>query len=123
MGNRRSIDVFIGAKVQLQRVLVLMHKEELARSVGITEQALEAYERGEERFPPRVLLDVAKALGQKLSELIQGIETLAADQAPFPDYETPEFKASQQSELCSVFASLPAHVRHHVLEYVKSLLD
>ena len=57
------IDLHVGARIRLQRILHGMTQSELAKLVGISFQSVQKYERGENRVNASRLHEFATALG------------------------------------------------------------
>lgn len=57
------IDLHVGARIRLQRVMHGMTQSELAKIVGISFQSVQKYERGENRVSASRLHEFAVALG------------------------------------------------------------
>ncbi len=79
LANRAAdpIDMHIGARVRMRRLLLGMSQEELADALGVTFAQLEKYENGAERIGADRLYCVADALEVPLSFFFE--------QIPVPD--------------------------------------
>src|SRR5262249_12677106 len=57
------IDVHVGARIRLQRIMRGLTQSDLARRVGISFQSVQKYERGENRVSASRLHEFAQVLG------------------------------------------------------------
>lgn len=64
-GSRRPnpIDVHVGSRVRLRRMLLGMSQEKLAEKLGLTFQQVQKYEKGANRIGASRLFDLARVLG------------------------------------------------------------
>lgn len=71
------VDTHVGAKVKSRRLMLGLSQEELAKSIGLTFQQVQKYERGTNRISVSRLIDIARALKTPLEYFTDGIATLA----------------------------------------------
>lgn len=63
----------VGRKVRERREEKKIDRAALAQALGITDAQLERYERGDERFPPKMLSDIAEnLLNTSVDEFFKG---------------------------------------------------
>ena len=64
-GSRRAnpVDVHVGSRVRLRRMLLGMSQEKLGEHLGLTFQQVQKYEKGVNRIGASRLFDLAKVLG------------------------------------------------------------
>src|SRR5262249_52726692 len=64
-GSRRPnpIDLHVGSRVRLQRMLLGMSQEKLGERLGLTFQQIQKYEKGINRIGASRLFDLAQVLG------------------------------------------------------------
>ncbi len=67
------IDIYVGSRVRLQRIMRGMTQTDLARLVGISFQSVQKYERGENRVSASRLHEFAQALGVSEQFFFEGI--------------------------------------------------
>src|SRR5579883_3258116 len=67
------IDIYVGSRVRLQRIMRGMTQTDLARLVGISFQSVQKYERGENRVSASRLHEFAQALGVTEQFFFEGI--------------------------------------------------
>ena len=85
-----SIDVFVGSRVRLQRMLLNMSQERLGAELGITFQQIQKYEKGTNRISASRLQEIANVLQVPVAFFFedqgqQAGSVLAVGNAP--DYE------------------------------------
>lgn len=71
------VDTHVGAKVKSRRLMLGLSQEELAKSIGLTFQQVQKYERGTNRISVSRLIDIARALKTPLDYFTDGIAILA----------------------------------------------
>ena len=86
-------------------------QQELAEEIGISQQEISRYERGEIKAPVNYLLDVASVCNVSV-DYILGLSPEHADML-----------SSEESELLSVFRTLSAKNRVRILERAYILMD
>src|SRR5690606_9421361 len=64
-GSRRAnpLDLHVGSRVRLQRMLLGMSQEKLGEQLGLTFQQIQKYEKGINRIGASRLFELAKVLG------------------------------------------------------------
>jgi ribosome-binding protein aMBF1 (putative translation factor) len=65
-GNPRKsnpVDVHVGGRVRLRRMLLGMSQEKLGESLGLTFQQVQKYEKGSNRIGASRLFELARILG------------------------------------------------------------
>lgn len=81
-GVPHPIDVQVGARVRLRRLLIGMSQESLAASLGLTFQQIQKYERGHNRISASRLVATAAALGVPVAYFFAALELSAATLSP-----------------------------------------
>jgi len=67
------IDIYVGARIRLQRIMRGLTQSELAKLVGISFQSVQKYERGENRVSASRLHEFATALSVSEQYFFDGI--------------------------------------------------
>ena len=62
-GQPHPIDIHVGSRVRMRRVLLGMSQEELGRNLGLTFQQVQKYEKGTNRVSASRLAQIAEILG------------------------------------------------------------
>lgn len=95
-GNKRanSVDVHIGNRVRLRRLLLGMSQEKLGEQLDVTFQQVQKYERGANRISAGRLLGLSHVLGVRVDYFFDG---LVADGVANPGFaEQPQEEAALQ---------------------------
>jgi transcriptional regulator with XRE-family HTH domain len=69
------IDIYVGSRIRLQRIMRGLTQSELAKLVGISFQSVQKYERGENRVSASRLHEFAEALGVTEQFFFDGLAT------------------------------------------------
>ncbi len=132
-GTRRPnpVDVHVGSRVRLRRMLLGMSQEKLGERLGLTFQQVQKYEKGINRIGASRLFDLAQVLGVPVQFFYEEAP-MAADASPlqaagFADNRGEsyivEFLNSREGlELNRAFVRIQdAKVRRSIVELVRSL--
>ncbi len=77
------VDTHVGAKVKSRRLMLGLSQEELAKSIGLTFQQVQKYERGTNRISVSRLTEISRALKVPLDYFLEGCVNIAnASAAP-----------------------------------------
>ena len=134
-GSRRAnpLDLHVGSRVRLQRMLLGMSQEKLGEQLGLTFQQIQKYEKGINRIGASRLFDLARVLGVSVQffydEAPGGVAeartpTAAAGMADRPtDTYVVDFLGSREGiELNKAFVRIAEpKVRRSVFDLVRSL--
>jgi transcriptional regulator with XRE-family HTH domain len=120
------IDVQVGNRVRIRRMLIGMSQERLGDLLGLTFQQVQKYEKGVNRIGAGRLYEVARILNVPVDFFYEG---LAANPAPANETDSMppvmEFVTSGEGlQLSLAFMKIKdAKVRKRVLDLVKSLAE
>jgi transcriptional regulator with XRE-family HTH domain len=132
-GSRRAnpMDVHVGTRVRLRRMLLGMSQEKLGEHLGLTFQQVQKYEKGVNRIGASRLFELAKTLGVPIQffydEAPAGTHSGAVPVAGFGEQPgesyVVEFLGSRDGlELNKAFARIKdARVRRTIVDLVRSL--
>ena len=126
------IDIHVGARVRLRRMMIGMSQEKLGESLGLTFQQVQKYEKGANRIGASRLFTIASILDVPVEFLFEDmpksvLETMpsAPASSKSDDVATPvmEFVASREGlELNSSFSQIESPAKRKALvELVKTL--
>jgi transcriptional regulator with XRE-family HTH domain len=122
------IDVQVGTRVRLRRMLIGMSQEKLGEMLGLTFQQVQKYEKGVNRIGAGRLFQVAHILGVPIDYFYEGVNGMTGDMPGFtePGGASPpvmEFLSSGEGlQLSLAFMKIrDPKVRKRVLDLVKSL--
>ena len=119
------VDIHVGSRVRLRRLLLSMSQEKLGDELGVTFQQVQKYERGANRIGASRLYRVAEVLQVPIGFFFEGLDTATAggfadgDQTPLVDdfINSPEGVA-----LAAAFARIrEPSVRRKLLELARTL--
>lgn len=128
-GSRRAnpIDVHVGSRVRLRRMLLGMSQEKLGEHLGLTFQQIQKYEKGINRIGASRLFDLARVLAVPVQYFYEELP-IAGDGAsgfaePSAENYAVEFLASREGlELNKAFARISdPRVRRSVVELVRAI--
>ena len=127
------VDVHVGGRLRLRRLLLGMSQEELSESLSLTFQQVQKYEKGTNRIGASRLFELARVLGvnvQYFFEELPELESLEANS--MPEFVEPigasylvEFLNSRESvELNRAFLRIQnPKQRCTILELIRSLAN
>ena len=132
-GSRRAnpVDVHVGSRVRLRRMLLGMSQEKLGDQLGLTFQQVQKYEKGVNRIGASRLFDLAQVLGVPIQFFYDEAPTAAGGQ-PSPvagfgegqeETYVVDFLSSREGlELNKAFVRITnPRVRRSIVELVRSL--
>jgi transcriptional regulator with XRE-family HTH domain len=123
------IDVQVGNRVRIRRMLIGMSQERLGDLLGLTFQQVQKYEKGVNRIGAGRLFEVARILNVPVDIFYEGASATLAGQPGMnePEGAPPvmEFVSSGEGlQLSLAFMKIKdAKVRKRVLDLVKSLAE
>ena len=134
-GSRRAnpLDLHVGSRVRLQRMLLGMSQEKLGEQLGLTFQQIQKYEKGINRIGASRLFDLAKVLGVNVQffydeapgALTEGRTMSSASgfsEKPADRYVVDFLGSREGIELNKAFVRISdAKVRRSVVDLVRSL--
>jgi transcriptional regulator with XRE-family HTH domain len=120
------IDVLVGNRVRLRRMLIGMSQERLGELLGLTFQQVQKYEKGVNRIGAGRLFEVAHFLGVPINYFYEGaLDQNAAVNDDTPNPPVMEFLSSGEGlQLSLAFMRIrDGKVRKRVIDLIKSLAD
>ncbi|MBN9260194.1 MAG: helix-turn-helix transcriptional regulator [Hyphomicrobium sp.] len=133
-GTRRPnpIDVHVGNRVRLQRMLIGISQEKLGEGLGLTFQQVQKYEKGINRIGASRLFELSRVLGVPVQFFYEDAPVASTQPSSAPgfaerssDSHVFEFLSSREGlELNRAFSRITdPKVRKSVLDLVRSLAD
>ena len=125
-GSRRAnpVDVHVGTRVRLRRMLLGMSQEKLGEHLGLTFQQIQKYEKGINRIGASRLFDLSRVLAVPVQFFYEELPVSdgASGFAEQPEGYAVEFLASREGlELNKAFARITdPRVRRSIVELVRS---
>lgn len=122
------VDIQVGNRVRIRRMLIGMSQERLGELLGLTFQQVQKYEKGVNRIGAGRLFDVSRILGVPIDYFYEGVGAQLSGQEGFAEESAPpvmEFVSSGEGlQLSLAFMKIKdAKVRKRVLDLVKSLAE
>jgi len=126
--SRRAnpVDVHVGSRVRLRRMLLGMSQEKLGEHLGLTFQQIQKYEKGINRIGASRLFDLSKVLSVPVQFFYEELPVSGgaggSGFAEQPEHYAVEFLASREGlELNKAFARITdPRVRRSIVELVRS---
>lgn len=115
-----QLDLALGAAVRIRRRPIGMSQEGLAEHCGISFQQIQKYENGLNRISFSRLVQIARALGCRVAELIDVLDTSSVEGARHIDVLR-QTRAPGPLELLDPFERLPTEARATLLDLMRSL--
>lgn len=81
-GQPNPVDVHLGRRLRLRRILLGISQEELGEAIGLTFQQIQKYEYGLNRVGTSRLWDLSRALGCPVSFFFDEMDDKTADASP-----------------------------------------
>ncbi len=135
-GSRRAnpLDLHVGSRVRLQRMLLGMSQEKLGEQLGLTFQQIQKYEKGINRIGASRLFDLARVLGVNVQFFYDEAPGGVTDSRPTaaaggladkPDSYVVDFLSSREGiELNKAFVRIAdPKVRRSVVDLVRTLAE
>lgn len=118
--NGHPVDVHVGARLRLRRILLGLSQEKLGEALGLSFQQVQKYERGSNRVSASRLWQIAKVLEVPVSFFFDDMpdedgRIAAVNIAPFK----PEMFTIVEGRLLRDFRSLPGPTQDAVREVVR----
>lgn len=121
------IDIQVGNRVRIRRMLIGMSQERLGDLLGLTFQQVQKYEKGVNRIGAGRLFEVSRILNVPIDFFYEGVNTLLGQPGATEPDGAPvmEFVSSGEGlQLSLAFMKIKdAKVRKRVLDLVKSLAE
>ncbi len=118
------VDVHVGARVRMRRMLIGMSQEKLGESLGLTFQQVQKYEKGSNRIGASRLYQIGSVLGVPIEFFFEGLER---DQASGgaghgARFDTELLSSAEGIQLNSAFFAISdPRLRKRLLDLVKAM--
>jgi len=130
MSVPHPVDVHVGRRLRLKRMILGLSQESVGKAIGVTFQQIQKYERGINRMGASRLYDFARSLGVHVSYFFEGYgdysvdETaaLAAQEPETPGFEHETVNNRETMEVMRAYYRIknPA-VRKRIVELIKAM--
>lgn len=124
------IDVYVGSRVRMRRMMLGMTQEKLGEQLGITFQQVQKYEKGSNRIGASRLQQISTILDVPVSFFFEDVQHATmegaagfAEDKPSP-YVSPRVSHSEDAALTKAFERIrDPRVRRRVIDLVETLAD
>ncbi len=119
------IDVHVGSRVRMRRLLIGMSQGKLAEHLGVTFQQVQKYEKGASRISASRLLTIAGVFGVSVSFFFEDATVpYHIDEDTFSDSVDASLLTKDGMALNKAFVSIKStKVRRSIIDLVKLLAD
>ena len=134
MANKKQpnpIDIHVGSRVRLRRMMLGMSQEKLGENLGITFQQIQKYEKGTNRIGASRLQHIARVLTVPVSFFFEDAPGSVPDEhddhnglaeRPSASYVVDFLSSSEGVQLNKAFSRIrDARVRRKVIELVRAM--
>src|SRR5260221_7225616 len=121
-GVPNPIDVHVGGRVRMRRLLLGMNQETLANALGLTFQQVQKYEGGANRVSASRLSAMAEILGVPISFFFGELPLGDSTQTPEEQETRERMERPETIELVRLYYAIPdPQVRQRLLAMVKAV--
>ncbi len=123
-GLPNPIDVHVGNRVRMRRLLLGMNQETLANALGLTFQQVQKYEGGANRVSASRLSAMAEILNVPISYFFGDLRTDDTEVSPEDQQLRDHLQRPETIELIRLYYAISDHkVRHQFLDMIKALAE
>lgn len=123
-GVPNPIDVHVGNRIRMRRLLLGMNQETLANALGLTFQQVQKYEGGANRVSASRLSAMAEILGVPISYFFGDLRPDDAEISPEDQRWREHLQRPETIEFIRLYYAIPdPKIRHQFLEMTKSLAE
>jgi transcriptional regulator with XRE-family HTH domain len=120
------IDVYVGLRVRMRRLMLKMSQEKLADGLGLTFQQVQKYEKGSNRIGASRLQHISSILKVPVSFFFDGAPRQAShggtDEAPSPTYVSNFLATSDGLSLIKAFTDIKSKtLRRSIVDLVEQI--
>jgi transcriptional regulator with XRE-family HTH domain len=121
-GIPNPIDVHVGKRIRMRRLVLGMNQETLANALGLTFQQVQKYEGGANRVSASRLSAMAKILGVKIPFFYADLQAGDESQTPGQRQARERMERPETIELIRLYYAIPdPAVRQQFLDMVKAI--
>lgn len=116
------VDIHIGSRVRLRRQLLGISQEELGKTLSISFQQVQKYEKGTNRIGGSRMQQIAIALRVPVAHFYEGLPSINSDDANEADAAFAKFATDNGAyRLIKAFVSLDSNLRRAVIANAEAL--
>ncbi len=125
MKTQQPVDVFVGSRLRMRRLLNGLTQKELAEMLGVSFQQLQKYEKGGSRIGPARLQLLAQKLDVPIAFFFEGAAGAADDaegETPAAAFVHKMVAMSDGQQLARAFMSISdSRIRRQITDMVESI--
>lgn len=125
-GKASPVDVHVGSLVRKRRLMLGMSQDELAKTIGLSFQQIQKYEKGANRLGPARLQQIANTLQVSVSFFFDNApgQRKSDGNAPSPDYITEFISSAECLALTKAFMRIKKlELRRSIVKAVEAIAD
>jgi len=116
------VDVHVGGRIRMRRLLLGMNQETLADALGLTFQQVQKYEGGANRVSASRLSAMAKILDVPISYFFSDLQVEGVAVDPADRERREQLQRPETIELIRLYYAIPdQRIRHQFLDMVKAM--
>lgn len=123
------VDIHVGSRVRMRRILVGMSQEKLGEQLGLTFQQVQKYEKGSNRVGASRLFEISRILDVPVSFFYDGLSSVpraaaGLDEKPQAAFDTSVMTSPDGIALNRAFFRIKdAMMRRRILDLVKTAAE
>jgi transcriptional regulator with XRE-family HTH domain len=130
--SSHPVDSFVGGRLRARRIMLGLSQEAIGKSIGVTFQQIQKYERGINRMGSSRLYDFGKILTVPISYFFEGYEIHSGNISTYPagladeaeGFEHEKISSRETLELVRAYYSIKDEkVRKRFADLLKSMAD
>ena len=123
-GVPNPIDVHVGGRVRMRRLLLGMNQETLANALGLTFQQVQKYEGGANRVSASRLSAMAEILGVPISYFFGDLQPDDSELSPEDRQWREQLQRPETIEFIRLYYAIPdAKIRRQFLDMAKTVAE
>jgi transcriptional regulator with XRE-family HTH domain len=132
LSQAHPVDVHVGRRLRLKRTIMGLSQESIGKSVGVTFQQIQKYERGINRMGASRLYDFAKALHVPVSYFFEGYGDELSENSPVygmaeseaPGFEHEAISNRETMDIMRAYNKIKnPQVRKRIVDLIKSMAE
>ena len=120
-GAPDRVDIHVGARIRMRRILLDMNQQALAKKLGLTFQQVQKYENGSNRVSASRLAGIAEALGVAVGYFFLDLDEGEGPRSNEEALWQQRIAQTEALELVRSYYAIPdTRIRGHFLELIKA---
>ncbi len=114
-----AVDEYIGARIRIRRNLLGLSQDQLAKSLRISFQQIQKYEKGSNRIAGSRIWQMARMLNIPISYFFDGVERSLS----FKGFNVPQYASDCLCDAEEEFTEIPLEMENSVRELVDAFVS